>query len=390
MRDRPAGRIGSLDGLRGVAAAVVLIHHSLLTIPSFANGNLHLPVPESRSWLVYTPLHVFWAGGEAVFVFFVLSGFVLTLPALRRTQDWIAYFPARLVRLYVPVVASVLVALVLFLVVPRTGDPGESAWVARHADTLSLHGLVGDLTLLSPTRMNSPLWSLTWEVAFSLLLPLFVSIAAVTRRHWWITALVAALLSTAGHPLRLQWLTYLSMFLVGSAVAAGWERIPQVRRLVGWVLLVASVLGLTCGWWYPREAPGAVFGSTVILLSAAVLVVLAGKWLPAERVLLGSVPRTLGRISFSLYLVHEPIAVSIAELVPDAHPWIAPLLTVPLALVAAVFFARFVELPAHRLAKQVSRRLSGDPSAARGRRAAGVAEATGTSGGHRTPTPTDP
>lgn len=390
MRDRPTGRIGSLDGLRGVAAAVVVVHHAFLSIPTLSDGNYRRDVPDWASWMVYSPAHLVWAGSEAVFVFFVLSGFVLTLPALRRSQDWIAYYPSRLVRLYLPVVASIALALVFFFLVPRQDQPHQSFWINRHAEPFTLHGLVNDLTLLAPTLVNSPLWSLTWEVAFSLLLPLFVSIAAVTRRHWWITALVAALLSTAGHPLRLQWLTYLSMFLVGSAVAAGWERIRQVRRLVGWVLLVASVLGLTCGWWYPREAPGAVFGSTVILLSAAVLVVLAGKWLPAERVLLGSVPRTLGRISFSLYLVHEPIAVSIAELVPDAHPWIAPLLTIPLALVAAVFFARFVELPAHRLAKQVSRRLSGDPSAARGRRAAGVAEATGTSGGHRTPTPTDP
>lgn len=375
MRDRPAGRIGSLDGLRGVAAAVVLIHHSLLTIPSFANGNLHLPVPDTRAWLVYSPLHVFWAGGEAVFVFFVLSGFVLTLPALRRTQDWNAYFPSRLIRLYLPVIASVLLALVLFLLVPRTPTTGQSAWVLRHAQSLSLDGLLGDVTLLAPTRMNSPLWSLTWEVAFSLLLPLFVSIAAVTRRYWWITVIVAALLSTAGHPLRMQWLTYLSMFLVGSALAAGWERIPTVRRPVGWVLFLASLLGITCSWWIPNDAPGAVFGSTVILLSAAMLVVLAGKWLPAERVLLGSVPRTLGRVSFSLYLVHEPIAVSIANLVPTAHPWLTPVIAVPLALVVSVFFARFVELPAHRLAKTVARRLSGaDPAKRRGRRVADVTE----------------
>ncbi|MEN0102218.1 MAG: acyltransferase [Curtobacterium sp.] len=371
MRDRPAGRIGSLDGLRGVAAAVVLVHHSLLTIPSFANGNLHLPVPDSRSWLVYSPLHAFWAGGEAVFVFFVLSGFVLTLPALRRTQDWIAYFPSRFIRLYLPVVASVFLALLLFLAVPRTGAPGQSAWVARHAESLSLGGFLGDLTLLAPTRMNSPLWSLTWEVAFSLLLPLFVSIAALTRRHWWITAIVAALLSTAGHPLRMQWLTYLSMFLVGSAIAAGWERIPAVKRPLGWVLFLASLLGITCAWWIPSDMPGAVFESTVITAAAATLVVLAGKWLPAERVLLGAVPRTLGRMSFSLYLVHEPIAVSVAQLVPTAHPWLTPIITIPVALVVAVFFARFVELPAHRLAKTVSKRVSGtDGGARRGRRVA--------------------
>ncbi len=84
-RPAPTGRWKGLDGLRGLAAIVVVLHHSLLTSPSLALayfGGPKAPVG-SPSWLLtYTPLHLVWAGPEAVLVFFVLSGFVLTLPVL--------------------------------------------------------------------------------------------------------------------------------------------------------------------------------------------------------------------------------------------------------------------------------------------------------------------
>lgn len=357
MRDRPAGRIGSLDGLRGVAAAVVLVHHSLLAVPTLSDGNNRLPVPADRAWLVDTPLHVFWAGGEAVFVFFVLSGFVLTLPALRRAQDWVAYYPSRLLRLYIPVIASIGLALALFLLVPRTTEAGASGWLLRHVEPLTAGGLLGDLTLLSPTRLNSPLWSLTWEVAFSLLLPLFVLIAKATRRVWWLTAVLAVLLSALGRQFREDWLMYLPMFLLGSALAAGWERIPEIRRGAGWFLAGLAVLGITFEWWIPRTLVG-LHVPMVVVASAGLIVLLCGKWLPAERMMLGRIPRTLGRLSFSLYLVHEPITVSVAYLLPTSMPWLTPVIAIPIAVVVAGLFARLVELPAHRLAKRVARSIT--------------------------------
>ncbi|WP_156507383.1 hypothetical protein [Arthrobacter sp. OY3WO11] len=74
--------------MRGIAALVVLFHHSLLTIPVLAAvyENDAVPVEDvaSVAWmLVHTPLHNLWEGKGAVYIFFVLSGVVLTLPVLR-------------------------------------------------------------------------------------------------------------------------------------------------------------------------------------------------------------------------------------------------------------------------------------------------------------------
>lgn len=50
---------------------------------------------------------------EAVLIFFVLSGFVLALPATLKAVRWRVYYVKRLVRLYVPVWGSLVVAVVL-------------------------------------------------------------------------------------------------------------------------------------------------------------------------------------------------------------------------------------------------------------------------------------
>ncbi|MFC7480349.1 acyltransferase family protein [Luedemannella flava] len=179
----------SLDGLRGLAALVVVAHHALLTQPSLYAANARGGA--AAWWLTYTPLHLVWAGREAVFLFFVLSGFVLTLPFLRDgvPGQWVAYFPRRFVRLCVPLAAAVLVSAAIAWLVPRVVTDGASGWLNQHAGPASI---VDTLTLARAMPLNSALWSLRWEIAFSCLLPLFLSVALMGRRYWpWL--LVGAL-----------------------------------------------------------------------------------------------------------------------------------------------------------------------------------------------------
>lgn len=196
---KPAERITSLDGVRGVAAMVVLVHHTMLVMPSLAAPYYQAHATSSVTWLIYSPVHIFWAGGEAVFVFFVLSGFALTYPVVTRPKfDWLAYYPARLVRLYIPVIASVIIAAVFLLAVPRIGMTSTSRWMLNHVEALTPRGFFGDATLTAPDLMNSPLWSLKWEVLFSLALPLYVWIAFTLRRQWWLVLAASLTLGAVG------------------------------------------------------------------------------------------------------------------------------------------------------------------------------------------------
>ena len=72
--------------------------------------------------------------------------------------------------------------------------------------------------------------------------------------------------------------------------------------------------------------------------------------------------RWLGRRSFSLYLVHEPIVVTVAYLLGATRNAALVLVTgLPVSLLVAEVFGRVCEVPSHRLAQRVGSRFSGRP-----------------------------
>ncbi|GEC75563.1 hypothetical protein GCM10010213_17640 [Microbacterium maritypicum] len=99
-----SSRFIALDGLRGVAAVMVVVYHFLLAT-SLSDEYLRVLSGETSSspvvgLIANTPLRYLVMGPEAVIVFFVLSGFVLVLPMLRGSGlDLWNYFPRRLLRL---------------------------------------------------------------------------------------------------------------------------------------------------------------------------------------------------------------------------------------------------------------------------------------------------
>ncbi|WP_396020750.1 acyltransferase family protein [Arthrobacter sp. ISL-28] len=93
---RAPSRYTSLDGLRGLAAFVVLIHHCFLVSPQLSSAVDSNGTGSFNAWVWWTtfiPLHPIWAGQEAVYIFFILSALVLTLPFVGNSRpNWAAYF----------------------------------------------------------------------------------------------------------------------------------------------------------------------------------------------------------------------------------------------------------------------------------------------------------
>jgi peptidoglycan/LPS O-acetylase OafA/YrhL len=358
QRDAPH-RYHALDGLRGLAALVVVVHHVLLTQPSLSDANSARPgEPDGLAWwLSYSPLHLAWAGREAVYLFFVLSGFVLTLPFLRRVStQWVDYFPRRLVRLYVPLVAAIVVSAAIVSLVPRVRVDGASDWFNRHAGQVSI---LGAMTLRSTGALNSALWSLRWELIFSCLLPMFIAFGLIWRRLWLLKLFGALLaIGTLGSGTATL---YLPMFAVGVCLAMGRDQLMALARRVPrpawWALLAAALLLINVRWTTPAASHGAVSSraaTAVAVLGAALLVALFVAWPAARRFGERRTVHWLGTISFSLYLVHEPIGVSVALLLGGrANAGWALLIALPLSLLVAWAFYRYVERPAHHLSRRV-------------------------------------
>lgn len=363
-------RLKALDGLRGVAAAVVVAHHALLMAPVLSDAYLAPGgLPEDAPWiatvLVHSPLHLLWAGGEAVLLFFVLSGLVLTLPALRPGFSWVSYFPRRVVRLYLPVLAAVIFTAITLMIAPRTRVEGLGDWVNGHGTGYATGSFARDLLLVFGTSgVITPLWSLQWEVIFSVLLPLFVGVVLLLRRAVWLSAVVAGLAVAWGDLTANLPVFYLGIFAIGTVLGMAW---PHLRRAadalrprgVGaafWVLVGAVAVYLTIGRWLVIGPAGATTASLpgAVSVVGVTLLVLAGGLCPPVRHLLETRPaQWLGRISFGLYLVHESILMATRFLGPTLPVLAVIAIAVPLCFIVAHQFTRWVELPSHALARRI-------------------------------------
>ncbi|TFC05552.1 acyltransferase [Cryobacterium adonitolivorans] len=405
-RDDSGRRMGGLDALRGVAAVIVLVHHVSMTAPSISaaySSSAGVAVFSTGWWVTLSPLKILFAGPEFVLVFFVLSGFVLVLTPLRRWPwtrrpapdlaaetrpvadaatptpgyNWLAYYPRRIIRLAIPVIVSVGLAAAWILAVPRTGAGG--AWMAKQGSPdLGIGNLLREASILGFTGrpdVNPPLWSLAWEMWFSLLLPIGVIFALATRR--WTLAWVALLLatSTAGYLLAIEPLMYLPAFGLGALLAANHgallARSTRLARRRGGTLAWAAiaVLGpvLLITFWLLRPALTEPWNTVALALrvpGAVLIVATVALWPPVQRMLNGRLLAWLGTISFSLYLVHFPIVVTFGQLFGPERWWWGALFSVPLSLLLAQLMYRWVELPAQTLAGRAGAKFSARASAA--------------------------
>ncbi len=359
-------RLHALDGLRGIAALVVVAHHAMLTIGPLAAPYFGKPTGSPLAdLLVYSPLHLAWAGTEAVLVFFVLSGLVLVRSVANHDVQWERYYPSRMARLYLPVVAAAGLAWISFLLWHRESS-GISEWLDAAPRTYSLSMFLSDSTLLDGTSGGvTPLWTLRWEVFFSLLLPAYVLLARRVRFRCLVPCaiLVSALGVLGGN----QALTMMPVFAIGAAIAVSPQALESPSRrlllvnrrwrgLVGGAALLASALLVDANWWTPsiREESWSLALAHIGVLAGVVgIVALAIAWRPWQALLESRVVQWLGAVSFSLYLVHEPIIKAAAYTFPGSARAVAVAVVVSF-LVAQGFFM-LVERPVHRLSRRIRR-----------------------------------
>jgi peptidoglycan/LPS O-acetylase OafA/YrhL len=162
MKDRAAGHDNNFDVLRLLAAISVIFSHSFL----IADGNVNR---EPLIWLTGRQSILGLAG---VFVFFAISGFLVT-QSWERTASAPRYFAKRALRIFPAlVVALILSAFVLGTVVSTLplkdylANPAPYLYVGHNAAlSLKIHQLPGVLFVDNPVglEVNGSLWTLRYE-----------------------------------------------------------------------------------------------------------------------------------------------------------------------------------------------------------------------------------
>ncbi|HUS22614.1 MAG TPA: acyltransferase [Aeromicrobium sp.] len=320
-------RIAVIDGLRGVAAFMVMGLHWW-----YGAGQ---PMLDPFIGPALTMLVA--AGYAGVDLFFVISGFVLFLPVCERRGDfgsrrtYTLRRAARILPLYW-VTLAVVVALVVAVKFTPAAQGSLGLNLLLHLGFLQ-HTVSPALGLPEGFGVNGVIWTLSVEVTFYLLLPF------IARRFYNRPALWFALFLVVSASWRLvvtQWIggadttpqllplvlitqlpTYLPHFGLGMVAAWIWARraeapsLPQ-RRLAmigfaGGALVIGwSLHELGVGDWMKTAGIYTHHTGTLVVTTAFAVLLLsalmAPRWL--QRPFDNAVARKLGEISYGLYLWH--------------------------------------------------------------------------------------
>jgi peptidoglycan/LPS O-acetylase OafA/YrhL len=314
----------NLDGLRGVAAlVVVLCHYSNAFLPS-VHGRISPTHTAFDGLIASTPLHLFIGGEFAVSVFFVLSGFVLTQKFFRTKSHSIIISSAarRYFRLMFPVLASILVSFVLlslgFMQLQYMNlAPASSDWAFAPNILQALYqGLYG-VFFTEFNTYNPVLWTMQIELIGSFILFMFLALFGKLEKRWVFYIIFGLVLLKTN---------YLA-FLLGMVLSDVWVNRPSIKlRINSATSSGLFVAGLALGAWYisPLFPPiyagltlpfmdtteTALFSHTIGALFLIVATLRLG-WL--TKILENKACQYLGRISFSMYLLHFIILGSVAS-----------------------------------------------------------------------------
>jgi peptidoglycan/LPS O-acetylase OafA/YrhL len=398
------GRLAWLDALRGFAALCVVFDHGSTLVLQPVRGLLY---------------HWFNLGQYGVFVFFLVSGYIVPA-SLERKGNVRSFWISRAFRLY-PMYA---VALLLAIVAYKTGH-GTISGAERDPVSAMASWLLMLPNVLTGLNVPNTTWTLSYEMVFYLLLAALFSWKIHTRSGGYalgcaIAAValggvlpMAALLDWTRHadhgPLLLD-VTVDAVIIAGIALAVTSRRLPSAIGAT--MAALAGLTLITVNQTYPYPWSGfmilaLMFTGTLIyraehgqadklaaawiVVAVLALTVIAGLWHGAAHgqqwqaqwvtSIVGAavtfaigmavknrrIPRFvawLGLISYSVYLIH-PLILNAYRSIPALHRTSYPMGTQVLlaAAITAVIIAAsaityyLVERPMQRLGRRVAKYL---------------------------------
>jgi peptidoglycan/LPS O-acetylase OafA/YrhL len=318
-----------LDALRAVAALSVCLFH-------FTGGMMpKLMVPAAQN--------AFSRGYLGVDIFFVISGFIIPYSLVGKNHQVagiFAYLKKRVMRINPPAYASLFLVIGQWFIIDKLIQH-----TSRYTGNLTVGQLVHNMLFTVPFThykwINGIFWTLAIEFQFYLFIGLLFSLLFERSVAWFVGlyVLVAAVSFVPGTE-SMAFLHYSSLFALGG-VALLWQ-----QQRISQALYLAGLLGfglLTC--WQLDVYSGVIGVATAVGINMLKLRIPGLSF--------------LGRMSYSLYLVHGLIGTTaefvLIKLLPpttDARKLLLTLVCLGLAIGGAYLFYRLVEQPFMKLASR--------------------------------------
>ena len=324
--DSKEGKIAIVETIRGLAAlAVCLFHFGKANIDFIGNSIWYQKITTNG-----------WLGVEA---FFVLSGFIIPYSLVKSgytIKRFFQFFAKRCLRIEPPYLISIILVILLGYI--STLAPGYKGaafnfniWqfmshIAYLPEHLGYTWLLPVYWTLEAEFHYYILIGLTlpllWRNQISLLLGLFLGLAASFIIHLYV-------------------FSYMPLFVMGIAVCA--FKTGKFNKYLFWMVLIVSVaVSLFRGQDYLMPFTGVI---TAILISYASFK--------------SKITDFLGKISYSLYLLHIPFGSRVINLGgryadTEWKVWAILSLALSLTLFVSWIFYRLIEKPSQILSKKIS------------------------------------
>jgi peptidoglycan/LPS O-acetylase OafA/YrhL len=321
-------KLASLVFLRAIAVLSVCCCH-------FAK-----PLTEG---FVYSPIFSFINNycRYGVEIFFVISGFVIPLSLENgkyQLNDYLRFLYKRLIRLHPAYLAAIALTLIITYF----------SFKFKHMPfPETFESIAGSILVFQNLGLNVVFWTLKIEAEFYIFIGLFfILLKRFPSIALYIVIPVLLLASQFDYFNAIGLLKHLSYFLMGTIGFLIYAKKGQVWR--HYLLLLAVIIFSFLFTTIPNMVdgvPASIAGALTILF------ILFYK---------GKTPQSMnfiGKISYSLYLVHYPISKMIIrflmKLLPAPIAWILFLIVFAIVIPVAWLFYKYIEAPSEKYSQAI-------------------------------------
>ncbi len=367
LQDTMPSKLNHFEGLRGICCTIVVIDHCFNMFASWARYN----GPDNPLWqrlIANTPLNLIYSGIPSVYIFFLMSAFVLSLGYFKYGTS---YLPSASLRRYPRLVLPCIGAGIFYVFCILLMQLLDS-------DTKDINILkpIWEAAYLAPLKgkvaFNDPLWTISWEIYGSFLIFAMLALFGSVRYFGWLcVAAIAWYLKTNYLPFIIgMWMCWI---IAGNNSIS----LPKLPPIAFNTLAIAALIIAFFLMSYPYQREGIVIPKHLELISwsgdwkkdyrnnimagAIIVFIVTCLWQPVQKFLGHKSLVYLGKISFSAYLLHSPIIMVTSAIMPHSDngniemALLKMSVVLLITLVCSIFFEKYIDQASVKISSRFSK-----------------------------------
>ncbi|HGW8423001.1 acyltransferase family protein [Citrobacter koseri] len=340
-------KITHLEGLRGLCCFIVVLDHC---VNAFFPELRFTGVSNLQDIIAWSPLNLIYSGIPSVYIFFILSGFVLSHKYNQKKDNNILVSAAikRYPRLIIPVFFSMIIMFIF------TWASNE-LFMTKHI--LSIEDVFIQSFIYAPfgggKLSNGVLWTIVFEIYGSFLVFSALAIFGCYRYKYFIYAILFFLTFNSNYCLFIFGMALNSMYNEGISFKLN-------NKLASYVVLVVSITLMAFPFTRQGVEIGGIYKNLMFLDSPYENRIILSKigammlfWSMFNLKVLvrffdTSILQTMGMLSFSVYILHMPTLQFIRNLNINTSSnieklYIMSFLVLSITIVLSFLFEKFVD-----------------------------------------------